>query len=351
MQSFSGCIFFMNMKLFIFLVLLCPVMIFSQDLKPNKIIKSATGFDHPISGISAPLSFENFSRTQLSTNSKNDSVFAAEYEDRNKDLHIKFKILPAFVDEERLLRHYNKDLQERRYSPKENKKINRAVSITDGKFKLHGISSYFSHLDRLINLRIYDAGFWVFISEVSQKGNDTLALDKIQDQFLAEIQPAKIVEKNPMTRYANILYAPAAAQNKGLLRITMSSATNKMKWIYENMDKYERAAGIPGILLDFQIAGINGFIDYKTEKNQNAIDENDPAMPLVSFFTKLRNDGFTDEYLMEQYHYLLMPPENHQFDYAGYQKWKLQHSIDYDTTRKFYVIVNVRKKADLSKDE
>lgn len=340
----------MIMKLFNFLIFLFPLTIFSQDLKPNKKIKSTTDFKHTISGISAPLSFEKFSRTQLSTNSKNDSVLAAEYEDQNNNLYFKFKILPAFVDEERLFRYYNKDLQER-YLPKENKKINKAVSIKDGNFKLHGISSYFSHLDRLINLRVYDAGFWVFISEVSQKGNDTLALDKIQDQFLTEIQPAKIVEKNPMTRYANILYAPVAAQNKGLLRIVMSSATNKMKWIYENMDKYERAAGIPGILLDFQIAGINGFIDYKNEKNQNAISENDPAMRLISFFTKLRNDGFVDEYLMEQYGHLLTPSENHQFDYAGYQKWKSENSVDYDTSKKFYSIVNVRKKADLSKDE
>jgi hypothetical protein len=53
----------------------------------------------------------------------------------------------------------------------------------------------------------------------------------------------------------------------------MSSATNKMKWIYENIDNAKAATGIPGILLDFQIAGINGFIDYKQEKNQDPIEE------------------------------------------------------------------------------
>jgi len=326
-------------------------MIFSQDLKPNKKIKSTIDFEHSISGISAPMSLGNFSRIELSTNSKNDSVFAAEYEDSNNNVSFKFKIIPAFLDEERLLSHYYKDLQERKYSPKENKKISRAVTIKEGKFKLHGISSYFSHLDRLINLRIYDAGFWVFISEVSQKGNDTLALDKAQDQFLTKIQPAKIVAKNPLTRYANILYAPIAAQNKSLLRTTMSSSTNKMKWVYENIDNYERAAGIPGVLLDFQIAGINGFIDYRTEKNQDPIEGNDPGAQLISFFTKLRKDGFVDEYLMEQYYYLLTPPENHQFDYEGYQKWKLENSIDYDTSKRLYIIVNSRKKTDLSKEE
>ncbi len=334
-----------------FILLLFPVIIFAQDLKPNKKIKSATDFDHTVSGVSSPMSLGDFSRTELLTNSKNDSVFSAEYEGSNKNELFKFKIIPASLNEERLLNHYYKELKEKRYSPKESEKVNKAVNIKEGKFKLYGISSYFSHLDRLINVRVYDAGFWILISEASQKGNDTLALDKIQDQFLSKLQPAKIVEKNPLTRYSNILYAPIAAQDTLLLRTTMSSATNKMKWIYENINKYERASGIPGILLEYQMAGINGFIDYKTQKNPRPINGNNPATRLISFFMKLRNDGFIDEYLMEQYNYLLTPPENHQFDYAGYQKWKLENPIAYDTSNKLYIIVNSRKKTDLSKDE
>jgi hypothetical protein len=89
------------------------------------------------------------------------------------------------------------------------------------------------------------------------------------------------------------------------------------------------------------MAGINGFMDYKTEKNQNPIEGNNSATRLISFFTKLRNNGFVDEYLMEQYYYLLTPPENHKFDYEGYQKWKLENSIDYDTSKKLYIIVKL----------
>jgi hypothetical protein len=54
---------------------------------------------------------------------------------------------------------------------------------------------------------------------------------------------------------------------------------------------------------------------------------------------------------MEQYNYLLTLLKNHQFDYAGYQKWKLENPIAYDTSNKFYIIVNSRKKTDLSQDE
>ncbi|MBW8523587.1 hypothetical protein K0U91_12485 [Chryseobacterium chendengshani] len=336
---------------FFFTLYVFPVIAFSQDLKPNNKIKSDSDFTHTVSGVTAPYSLNDFSRTTLFTNSKNDSVFAAEYENKRNDAVFKFKIIPALLHEERLLNHYYKDLNERRYTPKESEKVNKTVVFKEGKFKLHGISTYFTHLNRLVNVRVYDAGFWVLISESSQKGNDTLSLDKAQDLFLTKIKPTKIVEKNPLTRYSNILYAPVAAQDKLLLRTTMSSATNKMKWIYENIDKYERAAGIPGILLDFQIAGINGFIDYKTEKNQSTIEGNNPATRLISFFTKLKKDGFIDEYLMEQYYYLLTPSENQKFDYKGYQKWKLENSIDYNVAQKYYIIVNSRKKTDLNKDE
>ncbi|MGE4514569.1 MAG: hypothetical protein AB7E26_12260, partial [Chryseobacterium sp.] len=194
-------------------------------------------------------------------------------------------------------------------------------------------------------------GFWIFVSETSQKGNDTLALDNRQYEFLKKIMPSKIVEKNPLTRYSNIYYAKACFRDSLMLRSAMSSATNKMRWIYENINKYERASGIPGILLNYQIAGINGFIDYKTEKNPKPSKGGYETNNLIGFFIKLRESGFIDEFLMESYYYLLIPPENHQFDYKGYQKWKQENSIEYNTSQKYYLIVNSRKKTDLNKDE
>lgn len=338
------------MKISIFFVLLLlPVMIFSQELKLNKKIKSSTDFEHPISGISAPMNLGNFSRIALFANSKNDSVFSAEYKNENNDALFQFKIVLGGLDEERLFNYYFENLKSRRYSPKE--AINKTISFKDGNFKLNGISTYFSHLDRLINVRVYDAGFWIFVSETSQKGNDTLALDNRQDEFLKKIMPSKIVEKNPLTRYSNIYYAKSCFRDSLMLRSAMSSATNKMRWIYENINKYERASGIPGILLNYQIAGINGFIDYKTEKNPKPSKGGYETNNLIGFFIKLRESGFIDEFLMESYYYLLIPPENHQFDYKGYQKWKQENSIEYNTSQKYYIIVNSRNKTDLNKDE
>ncbi|WP_034670632.1 hypothetical protein [Chryseobacterium populi] len=340
------------MKFSLFIIqILFPLTVFSQSLKPNKKIKSSQDFEHTVSGIMAPANLMDFSRTVLLTNSKNDSVFAAEYENKNNDALFQFKIVPGFVDEERLLNYYYKNFDERRYSPKESEKINKTITFKEGKFKLNGISTYFTHLNRLINVRIYDAGFWMFISEISQKGNDTLFLNKKQDEFLSKLLPTKIVEKNPLTKYSNIIYAPAALRDTLMLRSTMSSATNKLKWLHENINKYERSAGIPGTLLDYQIAGINGFIDYKTKKNPKSSKGGYETTNLVEFFTKLRNAGFIDEFLMESYYYLLTPAENHSFNYTDYQKWKQENSIDYNVNQKYYIIVNSRKKTDLSKDE
>ncbi|WP_439478957.1 hypothetical protein [Chryseobacterium aquaticum] len=338
------------MKISIFFVLLLlPVMIFSQELRLNKKNKSSTDFEHPISGISAPMNLGNFSKIALFANSKNDSVFSAEYKNENNDALFQFKIVLGGLDEERLFNYYFENLKSRRYSPKE--AINKTISFKDGNFKLNGISTYFSHLDRLINVRVYDAGFWIFVSETSQKGNDTLALDNRQEEFLKKIMPSKIVEKNPLTIYSNIYYAKACFRDSLMLRSAMSSATNKMRWIYENINKYERASGIPGILLNYQIAGINGFIDYKTEKNPKPSKGGYETNNLIGFFIKLRESGFIDEFLMESYYYLLVPPENHQFDYKGYQMWKQENSIEYNTSQKYYLIVNSRKKTDLNKDE
>ena len=331
------------------MILIVPVMIFSQNLKLNKKIKSTTDFDHAISGISAPVSLGNFSRTALFTNSKNDSILSAEYEDKNIDAAFQFKIVLGYLDEERLFNYYFENLKSRQYTPKQT--VNKAVVFNDGDFQLNGISTYFKHLDRLVNVRVYDAGFWMFVSETSQKGNDTLALDAMQEEFLKKIMPSKIVEKNPLTRYTNIYYAKAAFRDSLMLRSAMSSSMNKLKWVYENSNRYKRASGIPGIFLEYQLAGINGFIDYKTELNPKPSNGVYETTNLIEFFTKLRNAGFMDEFLMESYYYLLVPPEKHQFDFEGYQKWKSDNTIEYDTSSKYYVIANVRRKTDLSKDE
>lgn len=351
MQPFWAAYFFeVCMKYYLFFIMmLFPVIIFSQDLKSNKKIKSNVNFQHITSGITAPVSLGEFVRTGLFTNSKNDSVLSAEYENKNNDVLFQFKIVPGLLGEERLFNYYFDNLKSRKYIPKQ--KVNKTIAFKEGKFKLRGISTSFKHLDRLINVRVYDAGFWIFVSEISQKGNDTLALEAKQDEFLKELMPSKIVENNPITRYSNIYYAKACFRDTLMLRSAMSSATSKMKWIYENINKYERAAGIPGTLLDYQVAGINGFIDYKTEKNPKHSNGGYETTNLIGFFTKLRDAGFVDEFLMESYYYLLTPSENHQFDYKGYQNWKTENSIEYNIFHKYYLIVNSRKKVDLSKEE
>lgn len=331
-----------------FILILFPVSVISQDLKPNKKIKSTADFEHSISGISAPMNLGDFSRTALFTNSKNDSIFAAEYQDKN-DAVFQFKIILGYLDEERLFNYYFKNLNSRKYTPRQT--VNKTIVFKEGNFRLNGISTYFKHLDRLINVRVYDAGFWMFVSETSQKGNDTLMLDARQEEFLKKIMPSKIVEKNPLTRYTNIYYAKAAFRDSLMLRSAMSSSINKLKWVYENNNRYERAAGIPGMFLEYQLAGINGFINYTTEQNPKPSKGVYETTNLIEFFTKLRDADFMDEFLMESYYHLLIPPENHQFDFEGYQKWKSDNPIEYDTSGKYYVIANLRKKTDLSKDE
>ena len=55
------------------------------------------------------------------------------------------------------------------------------------------------------------------------------------------LKPENIIEKVPLSRLSNIHYSRASFRDSLMLQSTMSSATHKMKWIYENVDKYERA--------------------------------------------------------------------------------------------------------------
>ncbi|MCQ9638190.1 hypothetical protein MP478_02225 [Chryseobacterium sp. WG14] len=331
------------------ILLLVPVIIFSQDLKTNKKIKSDTNFEHMHSGMIAPVTLDDLSRTALLTNAKNDSVFSVVYENKDNDLLFKFKMINGLLDEERLSNFYFKNIRDRRYAPRE--VTNKLVEIKEGLFRLNGISTYFSHLGKLTNVRIYEAGFWIFTSEMTQKGSDTSALDKRHEEVIKKLFLSKLVEKNPLSKFTDSFVAKAAFRDSLMLRSTLSSSFNKLKWTHDNIDKYERAAGLPGLYLEYQMAGLNGFIDYKTEKNQNPSKGVYETTNLIEFLTKLRSTGFMDEFLMESYYYLLIPPKDHKFDFEGYQKWKSENPIEYDVNQKYYVLVNTQKKADLSKEE
>jgi len=339
----------MMKDIFVLHFLLSSSCFFSQDVKPNKKIKSDTNFIHEVSGISAPKSLGELSRSDLKTNSKNDSIFSAEYLNSKSNVNYSFSIYPGALDEERLINFYIKSLGDKRFSPKE--LDSKLVFVKNENFKMNGLSGFYKHLNNWINYRVYDAGFFVFVSELSQKDGDTIELKNKHDQFINELVPTKIIEKNPITRFSNIHYAPAAFRDSLMLRSTMSSSMNKMKWIFENINKYERAAGIPGLYLDYQIAGINGFIDYTSEKNPKPSKGGTQTNKILAFFKKLRDDDFLDEYLMESYEYLLIAPADTKFDYVGYQNWKTYNSMDFDMNKKYYLIVNSRKKTDLSKDE
>lgn len=324
--------------------------VFSQQLKTNNKIKSDSDFTHVISGMLAPNNIENLSRKELNTNSKNDSVFSAQYESAGSDLKYNFSIFPASLDEERLTHFFNRSLADKKFRPKE---IDlKAVSYKNGNFKMNGISGVYSHLNNLINYQVYDAGYWVFVSEFSQKTNDTIDLIQKHEEVLRKIAPSRIVEKNPLSNYTNNYIAKGAFRDSLMLRSTLSSSFHKLKWSLDSIDKFERAAGIPGIYLEFQIAGIDGFIDYKTDKNRKPSKGSLATNKMIDFLTKLRNDGFLDEFLMEQYQYLLISKdENRKFDFEAYGKWKLSNSIDFDVNGKYYLLVNSRKKTDLTKDE
>lgn len=337
-------------KIFFLLSIIFFISSFSQELKSNKNIKSDSDFLHTISGISVPIKISDFLREDLRTNSKNDSIITAEYIDKANNSKYSFSIFLSPLDEERLINFYYKSLADKRFTPKE---LNsKGIYFKNGNYKMLGISGIYKNLDYLVNYRVYDAGFWIFVSEFSQKNNDTISLEKNHDNLVLQINPSKIVEKNPLSINTSVYVAPGIKRDELLARSALSSLFNKVKFAKENYTKYERASGLPENSLEFQMAGINGLIDYKTEKNPNPSKGSSETESMINSLAKLRDAGFVDEFLMEQYHYILISKdENHKFDFKGYENWKKENFVDYDINKKFFVIINTKRRTDLSKDE
>jgi hypothetical protein len=115
----------------------------------------------------------------------------------------------------------------------------------------------------------------------------------------------------------------------------MGSAYKKLEWVIDNVPERERASGFPGHYLEMQLASFNEFVafdkkyDYKkTEYTQNYLNQ----------VNSLIDSGYLDEFIMKEFSMVMIVPENHEFDFDGYEKWKTKNEITINLNELFYVI-------------
>lgn len=135
---------------------------------------------------------------------------------------------------------------------------------------------------------------------------------------------------------ADINFAKAAFVDSLMLGSAMGSAFKKLEWVMDNVDSLERASGFPGLYLEMHIASLKEFTEF--EKKHPDFSKAKRTEQYLTELNSIIDNGFLEEFIMEQYDMIMIVPDNLEFDFEGFDKWKKENPINIDLNERFYVI-------------
>jgi hypothetical protein len=115
----------------------------------------------------------------------------------------------------------------------------------------------------------------------------------------------------------------------------------KLEWINANVDSIERLAGFPNLYFEAHMLELQTFV--KCSDTSKVKIKEYSGQSYAYQLKSLMENGYLDEFIMEQHSMIMIVPENKQFDFDKYYKWKETHPIDIKPYIRYYVFVNSTK--------
>lgn len=312
----------------------------SQELMNPKKIKFKNGFEHKFSETKFPQTLVNdFELTEVYAFDKKKQNIGVTYEKKTEPTgKLNIYIYPAGDGaEERLRREYLTSMQSvANLTDNGLGATQYPVKFSGKKYDCNGFKADFKSKNQEdSNLSVYECGTWFLKLRLTTNTKDSIQISRLEKKVLETIDPSQLTEQNKLNPKASIYYSKVAFQDSILLGSAMGSAFKKLEWVMDNVPERERASGFPGHYLEMQLASFNEFIafdkkyDYrKSEYTQNYLKQ----------LNSLIDSGYLDEFIMKEFSMIMIVPENHEFDYDGFEKWKAKNEIEINLNELFYVI-------------
>lgn len=187
----------------------------------------------------------------------------------------------------------------------------------------------------LSQLTLFESGTWFYKIRITTNQADTALISNLEEKILQKFDPTQLARIQPLEDFFNIYVAQTAFRDSVLLGSVLGSINRKTEWIRENVSENERATGFSDLHLNLHIESLKAFMAFqhrttasKSEFTRNYLNE------LQAIF----DAGFLAEFVMEQFDFLLIVPENMEFRFDEYEKWKSENPISINLNEKFYVI-------------
>jgi hypothetical protein len=326
------------MRKIIFILIALTISLSIQAQRKPKKIKSKTDYTHSPTGFNFPLSIEQFNRTDIYALDKKKQNVGITYKSNDLKTTLSIYLYPAGAGtEDRIRNEYLKSMQSVANISDHGVHAEQfAVSYKNEDYKINGFKANIKDINKKSSLSIFECGAWFFKVRISSESFDTIRMVQTEQMILDLYRPTKLVKQSKLNPKADISFAKAAFVDSLMLGSAMGSAYKKIEWAFENTDSLERASGFPGLYLDMHIASLKEFTEF--ENKHPEFGKTKRTEEYLAELNSIIDNGFLEEFIMEQFDMVMIVPKNLVFDFEGFDKWKNDNPISINLNERFYVI-------------
>jgi hypothetical protein len=324
-------------KTFFLLVALTISFLLQAQITPKKI-KSKTDYTHSMTGCRFPLKIGQYDRSEIYAFDKKKENIGVTYQAKDLKSRISIYLYPAGDGtEDRLRNEYLKSMQSiANISDNGIHAEQFAVSYNNDGYKINGFKANINNLGKNSSLSVFECGKWFFKIRITSEQLDTSTMRQTEQNILDFFKPTILVKNDPLNPKADIYFGKAAFIDSLMLGSAMGSAYKKLEWAMENVDSLERASGFPDLYLDLHIASLKEFVEF--EKKHPDFSKTKRTADYLTELNKIINNGFLEEFIIEQFNMIMIIPNNIELDFDGFDKWKTSNPISINLNERFYVI-------------
>ena len=276
--------------------------------------------------VAFPQSIEGFMRGSITSFNKDNTNIGVSYYANNslQDPHITIYIYPAPVAMEYRIRdeYFNSIHSISNYANQKIAAVPKQNIIEKDGYRLFGLQATISGNDFKTVMTLFECGKYFIKYRVSSSSSDTSMLNDISSKLIDQFSPIDIVKKQPLIDVATIHIAPGIINDTSSLDPILAAALAKVNWVNENVDSLERCSGFLSLYFEEQqITILEMLKKWESLKSDNAF--------LKNYFNDLliiRDSGFLNEFIFEQYNGILFLPEGLKLDYDNYYIWKMKNN-------------------------
>lgn len=328
------------MKKQIYISLIMLVAIASDMTGSPRKIRCKTDYTHTSTGMVFPLILKDYNRSEIYSFDKEVKNVGVNYENNQSTGKTKISIYVYPADkgmEDRLRSEYAVTLQSiANVSEKGLHAVQYAVSFKNSGYTINGYKADIKDIEQVSSMSLYECAHWFFKVRITSDNLDSTGMANTEQQMLLQFLPTNLVKNDPLAPKADVHFSKAAFTDSLMLGSAMGSAFAKIDWAFANVDSLERAAGFQGMYLGLHTAGLKGFVDF--QKKHPTMSTTKRTTDYLSELNAIINSGFLNEFVLEQYNYVMITPKDLVVDIDAFDKWKEHHPLTIELRKMFYVI-------------